>query len=178
MVRVIITKGDITSLGCDAIVNPANSYGVMGGGVALAIKKAGGDQIEKEATAQAPISVGRAVSTTAGELHAGFVIHAPTMHNPAERIPAENVEKATYAALSLGNRAGAKSIAFPGMGTGVGGVSKGEAVESMLRAIKLFIKRRKEGNDLYLEKIILVGFDDELWSEFKKWTKELIPEAL
>lgn len=171
-VRIIVTKGDITVYGCDAIVNPANSSGSMGGGVALAIKKAGGASIEEEAMKKAPIGVGRAISTNAGALSAGFVIHAPTMEKPAERIPVENVEKATYAALDLGNRLGAKSIAFPGMGTGVGGVSKKDSAKAMIQAIRKFLKEREGTGILRIEKIILVGYDDELTAEFRKWTQQ------
>ena len=175
-IRVIVTKGDITTLGCDAIVNPANSYGLMGGGVALAIKSAGGDIIEKKAREKAPIPVGKAVSTTAGKLPAGFVIHAPTMEKPAEKTSIENVEKATYAALDYGNRVGAHSIAFPGMGTGVGGVRKGDAAEAMVRAIRKFAAD-KARSGLALEKVILIGFDDEMVNELRKWTQELSQAA-
>ena len=170
----MVTKGDITSLGCDAIVNPANSLGLMGGGVALAIKTAGGEVIEKQAVAKAPIPVGTAISTTGGALHAGFVIHAPTMEQPAQTIPPENVVKATYAALDLGVRLGAKSIAIPGMGTGVGGIKKADAAELIVRTVGRFLKERL-GPHYTLEKIILVGFDDELFMEFRKWTQKLNP---
>ena len=176
-IRIIVTKGDITLFGCDALVNPANSTGSMGGGAALAIKKAGGDSIEKEAMRKAPISVGRAISTNPGCLPAGFVIHAPTMEKPAEEIPIENVEKATYAALELANRLGAKSVAFPGMGTGVGGISKSEAAEAMVRVIRRFVKDKERNKDLRLEKIILIGFDEELTAEFRKWTQKQDPET-
>ena len=174
-IRIVVTKGDITVFGCDAIVNPANSSGSMGGGAALAIKTAGGDSIEKEAMKKAPISVGTAISTNPGSLPAGFVIHAPTMEKPAQQIPAENVEKATSAALELGNRLGAKSIAFPGMGTGVGGVSKSEAAQSMFRAIRRFAKDKGGSKTLRIEKIILIGYDDELTAEFRKWTQKQDP---
>jgi O-acetyl-ADP-ribose deacetylase (regulator of RNase III) len=175
-VRIVVTKGDITSLGCDAIVNPANSLGLMGGGVALAIKAAGGEVIEKQAIAKAPIPVGTAISTSPGKLHTGFVIHAPTMEQPAQIIPPENVVKATYAALDLGTRLGAKSIAIPGMGTGVGGVKKADAAELMVRTVGRFIKERL-GPHYALEKVILVAYDDELFEEFLKWTKQLNPGA-
>jgi O-acetyl-ADP-ribose deacetylase (regulator of RNase III) len=176
-IRIIVTKGDITLFGCDAIVNPANSTGSMGGGAALAIKKAGGESIEKEAMKKAPVPVGKAFSTNPGSLPAGFVIHAPTMEEPAQEIPVENVEKATHAALELANRLGAKSIAFPGMGTGVGGVSKSDAAEAMTRAIKRFVSDKERNKDLRLEKIILIGFDDELTAEFRKWTQKQNPET-
>jgi O-acetyl-ADP-ribose deacetylase (regulator of RNase III) len=174
-IRIVVTKGDITLFGCDAIVNPANSTGSMCGGAALAIKIAGGESIEKEAIKKAPIAVGRAISTNPGILGAGFIIHASTMEKPSEKIPAENVEKATTAALELGNRLGAKSIAFPGMGTGFGGVSKSDAAQAMVRAIRRFINDKDGTKSLRIEKIILVGYDDELTSEFRKWTQKQDP---
>ena len=176
-VRIIVSKGDITSYGCDAIVNPANSSGLMGGGVALALKTAGGDVIEREAVAQAPIPVGRAIATTAGKLPAGFVIHSPTMEKPSEPAKEESVDRAVYFALDMANRLGAKSVAFPGMGTGVGGLDKARAAEIMIRAIARFLKERDKRPDLRLEKVILIAYDDELFKEFVKWTRPTKPAA-
>ncbi|MEX2689946.1 MAG: macro domain-containing protein, partial [Candidatus Njordarchaeum guaymaensis] len=78
MVEIIVIKGDITKMDVDAIVNPANSLLIMGGGVAGAIKRRGGQIIEDEAVKQGPIPVGNAVITSAGNLKARYVIHAPT----------------------------------------------------------------------------------------------------
>jgi len=135
---IIVKKGDITKISCDAIVNPANSFGYMGGGVAGAIKRVGGDEIEKEAIAQAPIFVGSAVATTAGALPCQFVIHAPTMKKPAMKIPVENVAKATQAALKLGKEMQIKNIAIPGKGTGVGSVLPQDAAKAMIAVAKKF----------------------------------------
>ncbi|MBI4019791.1 MAG: macro domain-containing protein [Candidatus Aenigmarchaeota archaeon] len=129
---ITVKKGDITKERCDAIVNPANSYGTMGGGVALAIKKSGGDIIEQQAMDKAPIKVGEAVITISGKLPCRFVIHAPTMEKPAEKIPPENVRKAMRAALECARAHKLKSIAIPGMGTGVGGVRYGDAAMIMV----------------------------------------------
>ncbi len=135
---IIVKTGDITKVSCDAIVNPANSYGYMGGGVAGAIKRVGGNEIEKEAIAQAPIFIGSAVATTAGTLPCRFVIHAPTMKKPAMKIPVENVAKSTQAALKLGKEMQIKNIAIPGMGTGVGGVSPADAARAMVKVAQEF----------------------------------------
>ena len=135
---ITIISGDITKFNCDAIVNPANSYGYMGGGVAGAIKRVGGLEIEKEAVSKAPIPVGSAVATTAGNLYCQYVIHAPTMEKPAMRIPVENVKKATRAALDLGVKLQIKKIAIPGMGTGVGGVLPNDAAKTMVFVAKDF----------------------------------------
>ncbi len=162
VVEFSIKLGDITKEDTEAIVNPANSYGSMGGGAAWAIKKAGGDEIEHEAIERGPTPVGAAVATTAGRLPSRLVIHAPTMESPAQQITPENAEKATYAALMCAKSLSVKSIAFPGMGTGVGGVAKKDAAAVMVKAIKRFLDRE----DSNLERITLVAFDDELKKAF------------
>ena len=72
-----IAKSDITEMAVDAVVNPANSLGIMGGGVAAALSRKGGPTIQREAMSLAPIAVGAAVVTNAGQLWAKHVIHAP-----------------------------------------------------------------------------------------------------
>jgi O-acetyl-ADP-ribose deacetylase (regulator of RNase III) len=132
---LVVDEGDITKARVDAIVNAANSLMIMGGGVAGAILRAGGRIIEEEARRHAPVPVGRAVATTAGRLPAKYVIHAPTMPQPAMRIPLENAVKATRAALMEAERMGAESIAFPAMGAGVGGLSVREVAREMARVV-------------------------------------------
>jgi len=158
---IIVKKGDITSIICDAIVNPANSLGYMGGGVAGAIKRTGGIDIEKEAVRKAPISVGSAIVTTAGTLSCKYVIHAPTMKQPAMIINIENVKLATKAALKLAEELGLRCIAIPGMGTGVGGVSHRKAAEAMVSIIKEF-------EDSF-EKIILIDRNEEMVDSFNSF---------
>ena len=158
---IIVVKGDLTQTKCDAIVNPANSFGFMGGGVAGAIKRVGGIEIEKEAVSNAPIDVGKAVATTAGMLPCKFVIHAPTMKQPAMRIRIENVKLAIHAALKLGAELNLKSIAIPGMGTGVGGVPIDDAAEVMVHIAKEFENK--------FEEIILIGKNEDLVESFSKF---------
>lgn len=155
---IIAKKGDITEE-CDAIVNPANSSGLMGGGVALAIKIKGGEEIEREAINKAPIQVGKAIFTTSGKLKCKYVIHSPTMQKPAMKIPLENVRLATKAALELARKLKIKSIAFPGMGTGVGGIKAKDGARVMIEECKKF-----KGLD-----IRLIAFDDELYKAFKNY---------
>jgi len=159
-----VRKASITTTEVDAIVNPANSFGYMGSGVAGVIKKVGGQVIEDDAISKAPIQVGEAVLTCAGDLICSNVIHAPTMHNPAEKSDAHKVFCATKAALELADSQAFKRIAIPGMGTGVGGLDKLEAAESMIKAIKS-IKFKS------LEKITLIDIDDEMVDAFKKALK-------
>jgi O-acetyl-ADP-ribose deacetylase (regulator of RNase III) len=152
-VKIVVVTGDITKQKVDAIVNPANSSMRMGGGVAGAIRRGGGKQIEAEALRNAPVSVGEAVATGAGRLQAGHVIHAPTMKQPAMRIDLENVKLAMSGALECAERLTIQSIAFPGMGTGVGGLRFDEAATGMLEEIKTHIDLGTS-----LKEIVLVGF--------------------
>src|SRR4030042_5617464 len=134
--RIEVKQGSITTCDVEAIINPANSFGYRGGGVAGVIKKVGGQIIEDEAISQAPVQVGAAILTSAGDLICHKVIHAPTMHNPAEKTDIHKVLCAVQAALELADNEGFKSVALPGMGTGVGGLDKLEAAKAMLKAIK------------------------------------------
>jgi O-acetyl-ADP-ribose deacetylase (regulator of RNase III) len=131
-------EGDITKVSCDAIVNPANSRGIMGGGVALAIKRVGGPDIEMEAKLKAPIPVGEACTTSAGSLPCKRVIHAPTMKEPAQRIDPENVKKAVKAAFIVAEKESLADVAMPGMGTGVGGILIGVGARIMVSEAKKY----------------------------------------
>lgn len=162
---VIVKRGDLTKQKADAICNPANSLMYMGGGAAGALKRTGGEEIEREALKHAPVPVGKAIATTAGKLQARWLVHAPTMERPAMRTTSENVYFATKAALECADKIGAKSLVLPGMGTGVGGVSAKAAAGAMVRAIKEFIQVAKT-----LKEIILCDIDQEM---VDAWSKEL-----
>jgi O-acetyl-ADP-ribose deacetylase (regulator of RNase III) len=129
-------EGDITTVSCDAIVNPANSRGIMGGGVALAIKRIGGAEIEMEAKLKSPIPVGEACTTSAGSLPCKKVIHAPTMKEPAQKIESNNVEKAVTAAFAVAEKEALSDVAMPGMGTGVGGIPINVGAKIMVKEAK------------------------------------------
>lgn len=131
-----IARSDITEMPVDAVVNPANSLGIMGGGVAGALSRKGGPSIQREAMSLAPIAVGAAVVTTAGQLWAKHVIHAPTMEEPGEKVGVENVRRATRAALIAAARYEFETIALPGMGTGLGGVDPSDASRAIVDELR------------------------------------------
>ena len=79
MARIELWNGDICDLEVDAIVNAANASLWMSTGVSGEIKRAGGDAIEFAAVRQAPVPLGGAIVTPAGELAARFVIHAVSL---------------------------------------------------------------------------------------------------
>jgi O-acetyl-ADP-ribose deacetylase len=115
----------------DAIANAANDHLWMGAGVAGAIKRAGGDDIEREAVALGPIEVGDAVATSAGRLHARYVIHGAVMGQDL-RTNAGLIERTTRRCLEVADELGLESIALPAFGTGVGGFPMGECARIMV----------------------------------------------
>lgn len=135
---VTLSLGDITECSADAIVNAANNHLWMGAGVAGAIKRKGGDVIESEAVGKGPIAVGEAVATQAGALDAKYVIHAAGMGQDL-RTSGEIVESCTMASLRLADELGAVRIAFPAIGTGVGGLPVEVAARSMFKAAVAFL---------------------------------------
>ena len=158
--QVHVAKADITLAPVDAIVSPANSLGIMGGGLAGAIKRRGGDKIQHEAMACAPIAVGAAVVTTAGRLHTRAVIHAPTMEEPGLKVGVENVRRATRAALIAAAVNEFDVIAMPGLGTGIGGVDWDEAARAMVDELRAH--RQAKPTTIYL-----LDTDDEMLAAFE-----------
>jgi O-acetyl-ADP-ribose deacetylase (regulator of RNase III) len=134
--QVHVAQADITNLPVDAIVNPSNSKGIMAGPVAEAIRLHGGEEIEAETRARAPIAIGAAMVTKAGSLPAKFVIHVPTMDEPGMTIGAENVRRAARAALIAASVYKHQVVAFSGMGTGDGGVAYDEAARAIVEEIR------------------------------------------
>lgn len=140
MAVIRLRKGDITEVEADAIVNAANSALWMGAGVAGAIKRRGGEEIEREALAKGPIAVGDAVATGAGALPARYVIHAAAM-GPNLITDEEKIAQATRSSLVLADELTVRSIAFPALGTGVGGFPADECARVMLDAVLTHLER-------------------------------------
>jgi len=134
--QVHVARAELVTLPVDAIVNPANSLGIMGGGISGWIRRIGGDAIQHDAMAAAPIAVGAAIITTAGTLPCRFVIHAPIMEEPGQKIPAENVRRAARASLIAADVKQFKMIAFTGMGTDLGDVPMDEAARAIVEEIR------------------------------------------
>ena len=134
--KLEVLQADITSLDVDAIANAANTRLLHGGGVAAAIARAGGPALDRESREKAPIGLGEAVETTAGDMPSRWVIHAATMVDPGGTSSAEVIEQATRSTLAVAERLGARSLALVAFGTGVGGFPLGEAARIMVGAAR------------------------------------------
>ncbi len=126
-----VVNGNIVELEVDAIANAANDHLWMGAGVAGAIKGAGGAEIEREAVAKGPIEIGDAVATGAGSLPARHVIHGAVMGQDLST-DADKVARTTKRVLEVADELGARSVALPAFGTGVGGFPLEECATIMV----------------------------------------------
>lgn len=159
--RVEILQGDLTDMDVDAIVNAANNDLQLGGGVAGAIRRMGGPQIQAECNEIGTIPVGGAAITCGGNLKARYVIHAASMQLGG-RTEAHALRSSTAHALRIAAQKKLKTIAFPAVGTGIAGFPLRECAEIMLREVAKHFELPTS-----IEKVTFVHFDKEALSAFE-----------
>ncbi len=159
-----IIQADITSLDVDAIVNAANNHLILGSGVAGAIRTKGGPSIQDECNRIGSINVGEAAITGAGRLPSRFVIHAASMGD--EPVSERSLRDSVRNSLIKGEDAGIKSIAFPAIGTGVGGFSIKQCADIMIDLAEQHLT--EEG----------CGIDHIIFALFGESDKKTFEEAL
>jgi O-acetyl-ADP-ribose deacetylase len=159
--EIEVMEADITKLEVDAIANAANTQLQHGGGVAGAISRAGGPVVQDESDRVAPIGLGEAVETSAGEMPSRWVIHAATMElgGPTS---AEVIRDATAATLAKADELGARSLALVAFGTGVGGFPLDEAARIEVEEVR----RHLEGES-GLERVVFAVRGEEADTAFR-----------
>jgi O-acetyl-ADP-ribose deacetylase (regulator of RNase III) len=162
MASIEVLDTDITQLAVDAIANAANTRLRHGGGVAGAIARAGGPKVDEESAAAAPIDLGEAVATSAGDMPSRWVIHAATMELGGST-SADIVRRCTAATLWKAEELGARSLALVAFGTGVGGFPVDEAA-----AIEVDEVRRHLDSGSRLERIVFAVRGAEAASAFER----------
>ena len=162
MAEIEVKQADITKLDVDAIANAANTQLRHAGGVAAAISRAGGPEVQAESDERAPIGLGDAVETTAGEMPARWVIHAATMElgGPTS---AEIIRSATASTLAKADELGAESLALVAFGTGVGGFPLDEAARIEVEEV-----RRHLDSGSGLERVVFAVHGDEAEAAFNR----------
>jgi O-acetyl-ADP-ribose deacetylase len=153
-----VREGDIATIEADAIANAANDRLWMGAGVAGALKRAGGDEIEEEALARGPIPLGSVVATGAGRLAARWVIHGAVMGQDLQT-NAELVRRTTRSCLDLADELHCRSLALPAFGTGVGGFPLEECASLMVEEARGFVPSS-------LERVVFAVFGADAYEAF------------
>jgi O-acetyl-ADP-ribose deacetylase len=159
MIELEVVQADVTTLDVDAITNAANTQLRHGGGVAAAIARAAGPELQRESNQKAPIGLGEAVETTAGDMPARYVIHAATMElgGPTS---SEIISRATASTLRKAEELGCRSLALVAFGTGVGGFPLDEAARLMVAAVRTHQARS-------LQRVVFAVHGDEAERAFR-----------
>lgn len=165
--QIILTQGDLTEMNVDAIVNAANNDLQLGGGVAGAIRRKGGPEIQRECDAIGSIPVGGAALTSGGQLKARYVIHAASM-SLGSSTTAQSLRSSTAHSLRIARENQLNTIAFPAVGTGIAGFPRRECAEIMLAEVLRHLR-----GSTSLEKVYFVLFDSASLAIFEQVLKEL-----
>jgi len=165
--KILLMKGDLTEMETDAIVNAANNDLQLGGGVAGAIRRKGGDIIQEECNAIGSIPVGGAAITSGGSLKTRFVIHAASMQLGGRTAP-HALRSSTAHSLRIAAQKSLRTIAFPAVGTGIAGFPMEECAEIMLAEAADHLKRGTS-----LQKIYFVLYDGAALNVFKRVWRRL-----
>jgi len=165
--KIVLQQGDLTETDADAIVNAANNDLKLGGGLAGVIRRKAGDALQRECDAIGTIPVGGAAITSAGKLKARHVIHAASMQLGG-LTTGRALRSSTAHSLRIAAEKGLRTIAFPAIGTGIGGFPLSECAAIMLKEAAEHLK-----SPTSLEKIYFVLFDKPALSAFEKALREM-----
>ena len=163
--RVVIMVGDLVEQEVDAIVNAANNDLNLGGGVAGAIRRAGGPAIQDECDAHGPIQIGEAAITGAGRLRARYVIHAASM-SLGGRTTRTTLKASMDNAFRLAHHSDVQSIAVPAVGTGIAGFPIDECARVMAESLRVALVEGWAPSDV---RFVLFGDESKLAFEAAFW---------
>lgn len=156
--HVELTSGDITQCECDVIVNAANTQLMMNVGVAGALRRAAGEEVEQQAKARGPVAMGQVVWTKAGRLHARWMAHAVAALRGAVCL-----QRCMLRVLLGAEARQAQVVAFPALGTGVGDVPMDLAAKLMLEAVRTFAAFQPS----YVRTVRLVLYDQHALARWR-----------
>lgn len=164
---LVLVQGDITAIETDAIVNAANERLAHGGGVAGAIVRRGGSQIQQESDAwvreHGPVPTGQAAITGGGQLPARYVIHAvgPVYDSGRAALSAELLASAVRHSLEMADQHGVHSVALPAISTGIFGYPLQEAAEVMVEATVAYLEDETD-----LNRVVFCLYDQRAFDTF------------
>jgi O-acetyl-ADP-ribose deacetylase len=164
---IILQQGDLTESDVDAIVNAANNDLKLGGGLAGVIRRKAGDSVQRECDVIGAIPVGGAAITSAGKLKARHIIHAASMQLGG-LTTGRALRTSTAHSLRIAAEKGLRTIAFPAIGTGIGGFPLSECAAIMLKEAADHLK-----GPTSLEKVYFVLFDTTSLAAFEKALREM-----
>ncbi|AQL44084.1 Appr-1-p processing protein [Halorientalis sp. IM1011] len=160
-----VVQGDIAAQEADALVNAANTGLRMGSGVAGALRRAAGDELNDEAVAKGPVDLGGVATTDAYGLDAEYVIHAAAM--PAGgQATADSIRSATRNTLDEADALDCETLVIPALGTGVAGFSLREGARIICEEIAAF-------QPSSLRDVRVIAYSDEDYETIRNVAEEV-----
>lgn len=134
-----VIQGDIAAQSADVLVNAAGTSLRMGSGVAGALRRGAGEEINQAAIEKGPVDLGEVAVTDAYDLDAEYVIHAAAMpHYGDGEATAESIASATRNTLERADELGAESLVIPALGCGVAGFDLREGARIIAERIHTY----------------------------------------
>jgi len=160
--QIEITRGDITKLEVDAVVNAANTTLLGGGGVDGAIHRAAGHELVAECRTLGGCELGEAKITRGYRLPARFVIHTVgPIWRGGKHEEAETLANCYRNSLRLAAENGIKTIAFPAISCGAYGYPIEAAAQIALKTTREFLASEDK-----IDKVIFVLWGEDVYEAF------------
>jgi O-acetyl-ADP-ribose deacetylase (regulator of RNase III) len=161
-----VVQGDIAARSADALVNAAGTSLQMGSGVAGALRRAAGEEINEAAVAEGPIDLGEVAVTDAFDLDAEHVIHAAAMpHYGDGQATARSIRAATRNSLATAESLGVESMVLPALGCGVAGFEYEDGVGIIAEVVD-------EWDATTLEDVRLIAYSDDEFATMERVAAE------
>lgn len=168
-----VQAGDITTLDVDVVVNAANRFLSHGGGVAAAIARAGRPVVDRESEEwirqHGALDLGEAAHTGAGSMPARWVVHVAGPQYQEDQDNEGLLRQAVTAALDRSAELGARTVALPAISSGVYGYPRREATQVIAATVKEWL----DANPDVIDRVILIGFDEDTAAEFEEAVESL-----
>lgn len=164
-----VIQGDIARQEADVLVNAAGTSLRMGSGVAGALRRGAGEEINEEAMSKGPVDLGAVAVTDAYDLNAEHVIHAAAMpHYGDGQATVESIRNATRNALETADELGCESLAIPALGCGVAGFDLWEGARIVAEEIDAY----EPGS---LAEVRFIAYSDEEFETVEEVAREVTP---
>ncbi|MDQ2049017.1 macro domain-containing protein [Natronolimnohabitans sp. A-GB9] len=159
-----VVQGDIAAQSADALVNAAGTSLRMGSGVAGALRRGAGEQLNEAAMEKGPVELGEVAVTDAYDLDADYVIHAAAMpHYGDGEATAASIRNATRNTLEEADDLGCRSLVIPALGCGVAGFDLADGAEIIAGEIR-------EYDPDTLEDVRVIAYSDEEYDTLRAAT--------
>jgi O-acetyl-ADP-ribose deacetylase (regulator of RNase III) len=163
-----VIQGNVAEQSADVLVNAAGTSLKMGSGVAGALRRGAGEEINREAVSKGPIDLGAVAVTDAYDLDAEWVIHAAAMPHYGDGLATEeSIRDATRNTLAKADELGATSLVVPAIGCGVAGFDLAEGARLIAEEIAAYDPES-------LDDVRFIGYGDDEYETIRRAAEDVL----